>query len=169
MKGQQEQAYKLIRSEMPNYPWQIDLYELSISLAADLGSKAKKEGNTQSMDMYLNDALEVYQDVLNRVELLKNLPKGQNQGQEFGITKEISYAMGEIYFLSGEYQKSTAPLKPVVSDQMDDPLNRMIARYYLAALNLQKHNDQALLDKLVAKDQSEKQQIEALISSAVSH
>jgi tetratricopeptide (TPR) repeat protein len=166
IRGQVQEALALINSELPNFPWQIDLYEKSMTLAADLGSQAKAQGNLKEMETYTNGALEAYKNVLYRIELLKNLPKEQNQGQQFDVTKQISFAMGEVYFMRGDYGKSVELLKPIVSDQMDDQQNRVAARYYLAALNMQKQNDSALYDMLVAQDPSEKQQILALIASA---
>ncbi|NEW09314.1 O-antigen ligase domain-containing protein [Paenibacillus sp. SYP-B3998] len=166
MKGQLEEALTLVNSELPNFPWQISLYEMGISLAADLGIQAKADGKAQNSSKYWNNALELHQTVLNRMELLKSLPKEQNQGQQFGVTKQMSISLGEIYFMRGEFQNSIAFLKPILTDQLDDQLNRLAARYYLAALNMQKQNDQALFEKLVAKDPTEQQQIEALISSA---
>jgi hypothetical protein len=62
-------------------------------------------------------------------------------------------------------------LKPYVNDQFDIPANppaaatnRAVARLYLAILQIQKSNDQALYDKLIAKDPNEKQMIEAIVN-----
>ncbi|TDG00147.1 O-antigen ligase family protein [Paenibacillus piri] len=166
MKGQLQQALSLVNSELPNYPWQIGLYEISISLSSDLGNQARQNGNRQEMDNYYNGALSLHQTVLNRMEELKSLPKEQNQGQEFNVTSKMAYALGQIYFNRGEFKQASDTLKPAISDQMDDPLNLATIRYYLASLSKQNQSDPALYDKLIAKDPNEKQQIEALVSSA---
>lgn len=165
MKGQMDQALQLVNSQIPEFPWYIDLYENSIALSVDLGNQARTSKNYQVMDKYWNGAFDVYNNVLKRMDQLKNLPKEQLQGREFDITPSIAFSIGELYYLRGDYAAASNILKMRVSDQLDDQTNRLIARWYLAALQKQGQNDQALYDKLIAKDANEKNEILALTAA----
>ncbi|MNG41746.1 hypothetical protein D3C84_1311320 [compost metagenome] len=48
---------------------------------------------------------------------------------------------------------------------MDDQVNRLLIRWYLAVLQKQGTPDQALMNKLIAKDPAEKQNIDAIVAT----
>ncbi|MCP3776473.1 O-antigen ligase family protein [Paenibacillus sp. MZ04-78.2] len=165
MKNQLQQAYDLINNQIPEFPWYIEMYESSIELGVQLGDQARQEKNFQTMDTYWNHSLELYNEVLRRMDLLKNLPKGQLAGRDYNITPQISYSIGQINFLRGDYAAASNILKLHAGPNVDDPTTRMIDRWYLSALQKQGQNDRDLYDKLVGKDSSEKQQIEFLTTT----
>jgi O-antigen ligase len=165
IKGKQQEALDWSNAQIPNYPWYIDLYEKSISLNIELANQAREKNNAQDFNKKLDSALATYNEVLQRIESLKNLPKGQLQGREFAITPSIALNVGQVNYMRGDYAAAVNMIKPYLSDQLDDQTNRLLARWYLAALQKQGSNDQAWMDKLIAKDPKEKQVIDSIITT----
>ncbi|MGG1514050.1 O-antigen ligase family protein [Paenibacillus oryzisoli] len=165
LKGDKQKALDWANAQIPNYPWYTDMYEKSIGLNIDLANQAKEKGNTQEYNTRLDNALATYQEVLTRIDSLKNLPKEQGQGREFAVTPSMALYVGQIKFMKGDYAAAATELQPHITDNMDDQTNRTLARWYLAAVQKQGGKDQALLDKLVAKDPAEKQNIDAILAT----
>lgn len=164
LKGKREEALAWSKSQIPNYPWYTEMYEKSIALNIDLAN-ANEKNNTQEFNKRLDDALATYKEVLARVDSLKNLPKEQAQGREFAVTPNMALNVGQINYMRGDYAGAAATIQPYIKDNLDDQTNRVLIRWYLAALQKQGTKDQALLDKLIAKDPAEKQNIDAIVAS----
>lgn len=165
MKGEQQKALDWSNAQMTNYPWYMDMYEKSISLNIELASQANAKGNTQEFNTRLDNALATYNEVLARIDSLKNLPKEQAQGREFAVTPNMALNVGQISYMRGDYKGAAALIQPRITDNMDDQVNRVLIRWYLATLQKQGSKDQALMDKLIAKDPAEKQNIDAIIAT----
>lgn len=169
VKDQLSKALDLVNNEINNFKWDITLYEKSISLATDLGNKARSEKNTQLQTQYWNQAFETYNTVLSKMKTLESLPKEQLQGREFKVTNNMGLSLGQIEFIRGNYPSAENFLRIGIGGSLDDPQTsqqtKTIIRYYLAALQKQGKNDQALMDKLTAKDPNEKQQIQNLVNA----
>jgi O-antigen ligase len=164
-KGKLQEALDWANQQLTNYPWYIDMYESKIALSVQLGNQAREQNNLKATDSYFTQALETYNVILQRIESLKNLPKGQEQGRPFEITPVIALNIGEVYYMRGDYAAASALMKSRVTDNMNDQLNRTLARWYLASLQKQGLNDQALYDKLIAKDPNEKTNIATLLAT----
>lgn len=166
LKGKHEDALNWSNSQIINYPWYTEMYEKSISLNIELANQANSKNNTQEYNKRLDDALVVYKEVLARVDSLKNLPKEQAQGRPFAVTPGMALNVGQISYMRGDYAGSSSTFQPYITDNLDDQPNRVLIRWYLAALQKQGKNDQALQDKLIAKDPAEKQNIAAIVATS---
>jgi tetratricopeptide (TPR) repeat protein len=171
IKGQYAQAAELADSELSNFPWDISMYEDAITFKVQAGITEKNNKNLQAMDQNWDRALEIYNVILAKMKYLETLPKEQAQGRVFNVTNKVALGVSQIKLYRGDAPGALAMLKPHVNDQFDIPenpqaaaTNRVVARWYLAILQKQKQNDQALYDKLIAKDANEKQQIEAIVN-----
>jgi hypothetical protein len=167
LKNQVEQASKLADDQLVNFPWDISMYEESITLHKDLGNKAHDEKNNEVREKHWNEALQSYSKVLEQIKFLGTLPKEQQQGRPFNVTNKIAFSISQINYVRGDYAAASNLLKPFVTDQLDNELNRTIARWYYASTSKQKLPDSALYDKLIAADAKEKQQIETLLNMPV--
>ncbi|MBD0379687.1 O-antigen ligase family protein [Paenibacillus sedimenti] len=165
IKGKQQEALDWSNAQIPNYPWYIDLYEKSISLNIELANQAREKNNAAEFNQRLDNVLTVYKDVQQRIESLKNLPKGQLQGREFAVTPGIALNVGQVSYMRGDYAAAATMIKPYITDQFDDQTNRLLARWYLAAMQKQGSTDQPLFDKLIAKDPNEKQIIDSIAAT----
>ncbi|MDQ0890941.1 O-antigen ligase [Paenibacillus sp. V4I9] len=165
IKGNKQEALDWSNAQIPNYPWYIEMYEKSMSLGIDLANQAREKNNMQEYNTRLDNALATYKDVLARVDSLKNLPKEQAQGRAFAVTPSMALNAGQISYMRGDYAGAAATIQPHISENLDDQTNRVLIRWYLAALQKQGTKDQALLDKLIAKDPAEKQNIDAIIAT----
>ncbi|MCR8635967.1 O-antigen ligase family protein [Paenibacillus radicis (ex Xue et al. 2023)] len=166
IKDQLAKAQELTTAEIDNFPWDISLYERSIDLDMSLAEKARMQKDDASKTKYWNHAFTIHDKILNKMKELESLPKEQVQGRAFNVTKNMSLRLGQIEYIRGNYDAAISYLKGYVSDQFDDTTNKEIARWYLTALQKQNKNDQALFDKLVAKDPKEREEISKLASAA---
>ncbi|KRF39111.1 O-antigen ligase family protein [Paenibacillus sp. Soil787] len=165
IKGNKQEALDWSNAQIPNYPWYIDLYEKSMSLNIELANQDIQKNNIQDTNKKLDNVLATYNEVLTRIDSLKNLPKEQAQGREFAVTPSMALNVGQVHYMRGDYVGAANTIKPYVNDKFDDQTNRVVARWYLAALQKQGTKDQALQDKLIAKDPAEKQNIDAIVAT----
>ncbi|TXK76918.1 O-antigen ligase family protein [Paenibacillus sp. N3.4] len=166
IKGNQQEALNWSNSQIPDYPWYIDLYEKSMALNIELASQAKEKNDANVFNQRLDSVLAMYKTVLERIESLKNLPAGQSQGRDFAVTPSMALNVGQVHYMRGDYAGAAAVIKPYVTDKFEDQTNRVVARWYLATL--QKSGaavDNDLLNKLIAKDPAEKQSIDAIVAA----
>ncbi|MCY9664845.1 O-antigen ligase family protein [Paenibacillus alginolyticus] len=165
IKGKTQDALDWSTAQIPNYPWYIDLYEKSMSLNIELANQEIQKNNIQDTNKKLDNVLATYNEVLARIDSLKNLPKEQAQGREFAVTPSMALNVGQVHYMRGDYAGAANTIKPYVTDKFDDQTNRVVARWYLAALQKQGTADNDLLNKLIAKDPAEKQNIDAIIAT----
>lgn len=163
IKDQLPKALEITNEEINNFPWDITLYEKSISISTELGNRARLNKNDQAKNQYWTQAFETYDKILVKAKELESLPKEQHQGRAFGLTKTIGLALGQIDYMLGKYNSAESFLNIGINDTLDDPLNRQLVRWYLAAVQKQGKNDQALYDKLIAKDSNEFQELQRLV------
>ena len=123
------------------------------------------EQNYETMDRYWNTAFEIYNDIQRKEQQLSLLPKEQLQGRPFHLTPISALVLGQIEYIRGQYASAEKLLGGAISDQLGDPTNREIARWYLASLQKQGKNDTDLYDKLISADAAEAQQITALLNA----
>jgi len=159
------EALQLVDENIANFAWDINMSEKQISLNFDLGNRARMEQNYETMDRYWNTAFEIYNDIQRKEQQLSLLPKEQLQGRPFHLTPISALVLGQIEYIRGRYASAEKLLGGAVSDQLGDPTNREIARWYLASLQKQGKNDTDLYDKLISADAAEAQQITALLNA----
>jgi O-antigen ligase len=165
VKGKLPEALAWATQQLPNYPWYIDLYESKITLSVELGNQARTKGDMKTTDTYFTEAVNTYNKILQQIDSLKNLPKGQEQGRPFEVSPTIAVNIGEVDYMRGDYAAASALMKAHLSGNMDDQLNKTLARWYLAALQKQGQNDQAVYNQLIAKDPKEKDNIAAIVAT----
>ncbi|MBE1445681.1 O-antigen ligase family protein [Paenibacillus sp. OAS669] len=168
IKDQLPKALELVNKEINNFPWDITLYEKSILMNFDLGSRAQTAKNNAQAEQYWSQAFGVYNAVLEKAKQLESLPKEQLQGRPFGLTKNMAFTLGQIDFMHGKFASAESFFKFQLSDQFNEQINVEMARWYLASLQKQNKNDQALYDKLISKDPKEKDEINKLITATFS-
>lgn len=165
LKDKTEEALQFTNEQLLSFPWKVYLYEVAISLNTDLGHKARESNNLQKQDDYWNQAFEIYSRFEARKKELALLPKEQGQGQSFDETGRMVLALGQIQFIRGKYDAAEAMLRVGINGSVEDQTTRQIMRWYLASLSKQGKADQALFDKLVAKDPNERQEIQNLVDA----
>ncbi|MFC0213248.1 O-antigen ligase family protein [Paenibacillus chartarius] len=165
MQNKLPEALDLMTKELPNFPWYIDMYENQMAMSVDLANQSRAQNNLQAADKYLSLALDSYSTVLKQIEHLKTLPKGQLQGRPFDVTPTIAMLIGQVHYARGDFAAAAALMKPYVTDNMDDEVNRTLVRWFVASLQKQGQNDQSLYDKLIAKDPNEKNVIASILVS----
>ncbi len=161
-KGENDKAYAVLRDQADRYVYDMDWYEKLIVQSYELGYQALGEQDVAKKDDYFKTGLAAYQHVVDGVEHLKTLPKGQFQGNPFEITKPMVLSAGKMQFMMNEPAKAAEIFKDGIKDDLTDGTNREIARWYLAALQKTGANDQGVYDRLLQVDPSEKDSIEQL-------
>ncbi|RAV22494.1 O-antigen ligase family protein [Paenibacillus contaminans] len=137
-------------------------YERAIDLNAFLADQAGEQNNQELRSSYQKEALRLLQTVIDKAETLKDLPKEQFSGRPFGVTPQMRITVGKVQFSNGKYDEAVQLLGPALKEDLSQPLDRSIARFYLAALQRLNQNDQPLYDRLIAADANEKTFLEQL-------
>lgn len=161
-KGEYDKAYEVYRDNANRYAYDMSWYETLIVQSYELGYQKLGEQNPSEKEQYFKTGLAAYQHVVDGVEHLKTLPKGQMQGNPFEITQPMVLNAGKMQFMMNEPAKAAEIFKVGIKDDLSDSTNREIARWYLAALQKTGATDQAVYDRLLKVDPSEKASIEQL-------
>ncbi|WP_322923936.1 Wzy polymerase domain-containing protein [Paenibacillus campi] len=162
--GESDKAFALTVDSLPKYKWDISWYENVITQAYTLGSQAyeRKDYTTEQKDFQIG--LNTYQQVLDGIQYLTTLPKGQLQGREFDITPQLALNVGQIYLMEGNNAQAVTVLKRGLKDDLSDATNKQVAIYYLAALKKEGQNDQTVYANVIKADPKAKDQIDAIAS-----
>lgn len=164
LKGNDQEALKLATEQLNNFPWKVALYEKAIDLANQLGIQAYQKKDQATQEQYWSQAIELYNRFEKQKQSLASLPKEQLQGNPFDMTPVMSYSIGQIYYLQGKYPEAESIFRNGVTDNFADAVTRQITRWYLASVQKQGKNDQAVYDKLIAADPKEQTEIQNLLN-----
>lgn len=163
IKGETEQVYVILRDNADKYAWDMNWYDQLIYQSYELGYQALGQANIAEKEQYFKTGLDAYEHVAAGVEHLKTLPPGQFQGGEFYITPQMSLSAGKMQFMMNQPDQAAAILKNGLTEDLNDPTVREIARWYLAALQKSGASDQAVYDQLIQIDPAEKDSIDQLV------
>lgn len=165
LQGKSEEAYAVYRDNADKYIWDIEWYEPLITRSFDLGNAAYQQKDTAKEQQYFDTGLAAYDHVVKGVAYLKTLPAGQMQGRPFSVTPLIALNAGKMQLMTGKTAEAAATLKQGLTEDYADATNKEVARYYLAALQKQGQQDQAVYDKLIQSDASEKAKIDEIAAA----
>ncbi|MNC19129.1 O-Antigen ligase [compost metagenome] len=165
LQGKSEDSYAVYRDNADKYIWDIEWYEPLITRSFDLGSAAYQQKDTAKEQQYFQTGLAAYEHVVDGVAYLKTLPLGQLQGRPFSVTPLIALSAGKMQLMTGKTAKAAATFKQGLTEDYSDATNKEVARNYLAALQKQGQQDQAVYDKLIQADASEKAKIDELAAT----
>ncbi|MNP31498.1 hypothetical protein D3C76_1246200 [compost metagenome] len=165
LKGEQAQAFDILVANSETFNWDIEWYERIISQGYELGNTALVAQDLPSRDKYFTAGIEAFDKVQAGILHLTTLPEGQMAGAAFANTPGMILNTGKMHFLLNQPEKASETLKIGLVEDLSDPTNREIARWYVAALMKQGLNDQAVLDRLLQIDPTEKEQIDTLVQS----
>lgn len=161
-RGNNDKAFAILEDNRANFNWDLDWYNFLITQAFEFGNEAQLAKDTAKEQRYFQAGLAAYQQVLNGVAYLKTIPPEIELTRTFEVTPGIALSTGKIEFMLGKPAEAASILKNGLKDDLSDATNREVARYYIAALQQQGQNDEALYDKLIKADPKEKEQIEQL-------
>ncbi|MCJ8012688.1 O-antigen ligase family protein [Paenibacillus sp. KQZ6P-2] len=163
LKNENDKAYELLVANAPKFNWDIEWYEKMIVQGFELGYTAMGNGDTASKDKYFKDGINAFEKVQAGLKHLATLPKEQMAGRPFANSPMMILDAGKMYYMTNQPDKAAETLKMGLQQDLSDPTNREIAHWYVAAMQKQGSNDQAVLDQLIKVDPSEKEQIAKLV------
>ena len=161
MKGMDDNIYSVYSQNANKFPWDMNWYDEYMDFTLREGYKSIS-ANPEKKDGYLNEVISAFEHVKARVAHLKTLPEGQKQGKPFFVTSRMAMNAGRAYFMKGEPGQAAEAMKPYLQDDLTDPNNKDLARWYVAATIQQGQIDQAWYDKLIALNPDEKNQIDQI-------
>jgi len=169
--GAYKDSVNALEDAVIRFPWDINFQEAAI-MEYFLSGQTISNYNIQDANKdNWNKALQVYEDVLQRIEKLKELPENQLQGRPFELTVMIRYSIGAIYYYQQDYEKAAELLKLVIKeplsskDSTHDTLVRSALRYYLASLRMLDKDNSKLENKLFSIDSNEENLLKSLLKS----
>ncbi|WP_274654041.1 O-antigen ligase family protein [Paenibacillus humicola] len=160
--GAYNNAINSLKEGISKFPWDINFYEAAM-LEYFVDGQADLSTEPDESKSVWNQALNLYKEVLSRIDKLKDLPKEQLPGRPFELTPTIRLAIGGIYYFTKDYQQAIKVLEPMRTEPLtgNDPsvnytTNRAGVRYYLASLHKTGKDDLDLQKKLISSDPNEK-------------
>lgn len=162
LKGEYSQGFDLLVEKSEIFNWDISWHERIITNGFELGNIALSNQDLEAKDKYFNAGIAAFEKVQAGIQHLTTLPEGQMAGQPFDNTPAMIASAGKMYFLSNQPEKATETLAMGLQADLNDPTNREIARWYVAALQKQGSTDEAVFNQLIEVDPSEKDQIEQI-------
>jgi len=160
--GEYKKAVAVLEEGISKFQWDIKFYEAAVMEYAVNGRNEYSVDPNLAQE-YWNRGLELYNEVLRRMDMLKNLPEEQLQGRSFQVTPFLRQAVGQIYYNLQQYDEAVQILKPLKDSDLDDLYNRIGVRYYLASLHKLGQSDNSLMSRLFEADANEKNELDALL------
>ncbi len=172
--GNRAGAIAVTEKALPNFIWDITIYEMAIKQNAYLGLDEKNAGNSDYENKW-NRARELEKEIKARIEQLKDLPKEQLQGRPFDLTTTIRQGLGLVLYHEQKYAEAVEMLKPSIGDKLtpenasegsaeDAADTRAAVRYYLASLEKLGQKDDELKQKLIDADSNEENLLKELVA-----
>jgi O-antigen ligase len=140
LKDKKADALAIITNGLKNAPWDVSMYERAMDLNVQLGEKNWP------------NVLTLYNKVLSQEAHLLTLPKGQLPGNPFAVTSSMRASVGQVYFNQKKFAEAVEILKPGLTETLAEPIDKVIARTYLASLKELKQDDPGLTAKLAAAE-----------------
>lgn len=162
LKGEVDNAFKLLVDNAFKFKWDIEWHEKIINHAYELGFQALGTGDTAVKDHYFTQGTKIFEVVQDRIKHLATLPAGQFQGRPFENKPEIILNAGKMYFMMNQPQNAASALKLGLQDDMSEAVIQDIITWYLASLKKLGQEDPQLLDKFIEVNPNAKQQIKDL-------
>ncbi len=159
--GEYNLAVVTLEEGIEKFQWDIKFYEAAIMEYLEAGRRIHKTDPSQASIDWLR-GLSLYESILERKQLLENLPEEQLQGRAFGLNNFIQQAVGQIYYEQGNYELAAAMLEPLKKEDMNVQYIRQGVRYYIAALEALGQNDENSQNLLIEVDSREKMLLDSL-------
>lgn len=161
IKGMDEQIYTVYSENASKFPWDMNWYNEYMDYTVREGYKAVSTAPDKK-NKYLDEVIAAFEHVKANVERLKALPKEITPNKEFYMKSQMAMNAGRAYFMKGEPGQAAEAMKPYLQEDLTDPNNIDLARWYVAATIQQGQIDQAWYDKLIALNPDEKNQIDQI-------
>ncbi len=163
--NQTDKANEFAELMLQKFVWDNNFYANLITNYATLGFSKYNEGAFEEANSYWDKAIQVHEKMLSQQELIpEKLP---HYKRAFVFDSNVGLTLGKVYYLKKDYSSAEQILRQGLSkipDDMNNPLNRELTRFYLAALGKQGKENPRMFERLVAQDPSEKEQIEGLLA-----
>jgi tetratricopeptide (TPR) repeat protein len=158
-------AIAVLEEGITKFPWDIKFYEAAVMEYA-VNGRDIQDTDSYAAEAYWNRGLQLYEEVLRRMNMLATLPEEQLQGRNFQITPFLRQAIGQIYYASGQYEEAADILAPLKDGDLSDPYIRIGIRYYLASLDKMGQSDENLMKRLIEADANERFELDALLQES---
>ena len=158
-------AIAVLEEGISKFPWDIKFYEAAVMEYA-VNGRDIQDADPATAEGYWNRGLQLYEEVLRRMDMLEALPEEQLQGRNFQITPFLRQAIGQIYYARERYEEAADILAPLKDGDLGDPYIRMGIRFYLASLDKMGQSDENLMKRLIEADANERFELDALLQES---
>jgi tetratricopeptide (TPR) repeat protein len=159
-----KEAVAVLEEGIYKFQWDINFYEAAIMEYA-VNGRSLYTDDPDTAEEYWKRGLKLYDEVLRRINMLRELPAEQLQGRNFQVTPFLRQAVGQIYYSLRQYEEAVEILQPLQDSDMGDPYIRTGIRYYLASLRQLGQSDDALMNRLFEADENERIELNALLQN----
>ncbi|WP_179136115.1 O-antigen ligase [Paenibacillus sp. 32352] len=157
-----ESALTLTLDALNKFPWDQTLYERALSVRFQLSEQAQLAQDTKTAAMHRGEGIQLFRQFVEKRKQLEAVPKTINVVAPFSVTPEMAIAVGQMMYIEKQYDEAASVLKQGINGQMQQQIQQIIARWYLAALAKTGKEDKELYEKLIQVNPEEKMFIEQL-------
>lgn len=169
-KNQLQEALATAYSRLESNIWGLSMfenapnwYDRAVQLNYELGDRARENNDSLMQEKYWNDAIQLYQAVLDKMSKLERLPEAQMH-EPFEVTAGIAFSIGKIHYFQKDYEAVAAVLASKVNDNWENPGYRELTRWYLASEIQLGVLNKELYDKFIAKYPDENNLIDEIVN-----
>ncbi|WP_019007119.1 O-antigen ligase family protein [Cohnella laeviribosi] len=159
--GNNEEALRSIEQAISLNKYNQNYYEQAVSVLIKQWDAERQSGNSNNQAG--EKIISIYEKMNRLLQEVDRLPDTVILSKNFGITSAIRAAAGQVYYFKGDYAQAEEVLKPGLKEDLSQPNDRYVARFYLASLRKQGKDDPALYEKLLQADQGEGAMLEQLL------
>ncbi|WP_426448828.1 O-antigen ligase family protein [Paenibacillus sp. S-38] len=162
-KGEDEEALSLAREAIGSRPWAIHWYERAEELHYLLGEKAGAQGDLREQDRHWDQVQLLAGTIDAKHKELDLIPKSIAV-PPFEPTPGTRLQLARVEYRRGDYAGAADLLRPVLPEDLKTPGNRLLVRWYTAAVQKLGKEDAAWRDRLLAADGNEQAELQRLLS-----
>jgi tetratricopeptide (TPR) repeat protein len=159
--GDNDNALKLIMDVIEMNKYGQSYYEQAASTLLEQWDEERKTSADRSQTE--EEIIRLYKKMIQLKAGIDALPETVYVSKPFEVPNSVRAVAGQVYYFKGDYAQAEEVLKPGLKEDLSQPNDRYVARFYLASLRKQGKNDPALYEKLLQADQGEGAMLEQLL------
>lgn len=161
-----ESLTSLMDWQLDVFPWDINVYQDTITLRYYLGELEWIEKGADGRSDHWNVALDIYDELVKKVEFVNELPTNKKEKiVTFRITPDIALSVGKIHFMEENYEEAASVLRRGrTSNNFSEEIHNEVARWYLASLRKMGKDDDKLYQLLLEHDPAEEELVNQLLN-----
>ena len=164
--NERDKAINLMQQKVEKFPWDLPSSVQVMQTHLQWADEARLSGDASKMKSYLQVVTATYAQIQEKRQVIDAMPTSLQSADtlEYAMTNEIRLLAGQAYYSLEDYSQAAEVVRLAQGVALDEPITKMMARYYLASIMRLQQSDSALYDQLIASDPQEEEMIKQLLA-----